>query len=497
MLPVQTNSTPNGSVAPPGSGAIVERLLEHLFQLVGTDGALAQQPGPLAGEVDDAGGRPVGGRSGVEEDPDVVAELLDDRRDLARGRLAGAVGAGGGQRAGALDEGEGEGLLGHAHSHRAPGLAEVPADAGGLPQDQGERPRPPGRDQRLGLVGDLVDQADGLAPGVDQHRQGQVAAALLGLEQGVDGRGVERVAADAVEGVGGQHDQAASGDDLAADLEQAWPLLLVLGDGDDPRVRVRGRRVRLGHGRLPSRTRSRPARSGCTATSVSPAAVSTAAAASAWPSPISQSSQPPGASQCPARGARRRSTSRPSGPPSRARRGSWARTSVGRVAMAPLGTYGTLAQSTSTRPASSAGRGASKSPASSSTPYRSALPAAQASAPGSSSVASTRAPGTSAARKQAIAPDPAHTSTAIRGAGAARRWLAARSARPSVSGRGTNTPGPTASRSRPNGAQPITYWSGSPAARRATMARTAGSSTASSSSQSASAAADTQPAAAS
>src|SRR5918992_440228 len=492
MLPVQTNSTPNGSVAPPGSGAIVERLLEHLFQLVGTDGALAQQPGPLAGEVDDAGGRPVGGRSGVEEDPDVVAELLDDRRDLARGRLAGAVGAGDGEGAGALDEGEGEGLLGHAHGHRAPGLAEVPADAGGLPQDQRERPRPPGRDQRLGLVGDLVDEADGLAPGVDQHRQGQVAAAPLGREQGVDGRGVEGVAADPVQGVGRQHDQPAPGDDLAADLEQPRPALLVVGDGDDPGVVGD-----VGHGRVPSTTRSRPTRSGWTATSTRPAAASRAMAASAWSSPISHSRAPPGASQRPALGTRRRSTSRPSGPPSRARRGSWSRTSPGRVAMASLGTYGTLAQSTSTCPASSGGRGASRSPASSSTPYRSALPAAQASAPGSSSVASTRAPGTSAARKQAIAPDPVHRSTAMPGAGAARRWLAARSARPSVSGRGTNTPGPTASRSRPNGAQPITYWSGSPAARRATMARTAGSSTASSSSQSASAAADTQPAAAS
>src|SRR5215218_872746 len=91
MLPVQTNSTPKG---PPGSGAIVERLLEDSFQLTGGDGALAEQPGPLAGEVDDAGGRPVRGRPGVEEHPDVAAQLLDHGRDLARGRLAGAVGAG-------------------------------------------------------------------------------------------------------------------------------------------------------------------------------------------------------------------------------------------------------------------------------------------------------------------------------------------------------------------------------------------------------------------
>src|SRR4029450_2638861 len=124
MLPVQTNSTLNGPAeAPLRSGGIVEGLLEHPFQLLGGDGALAQQPRALpgggdhsgrgavpqqrrlAGGVDGPGRGPVGGRAGVEEHPDVVAELLHHGRDLARGRLAGAVGAGGGQRAGALAEG--------------------------------------------------------------------------------------------------------------------------------------------------------------------------------------------------------------------------------------------------------------------------------------------------------------------------------------------------------------------------------------------------------
>src|SRR5829696_5529800 len=83
MLPVQTNSTPNGPAGSPASSAgIVERLLEHAFQLLGRDGALAQQPRPLAGEVDDARRRAVAGRAGVEEHPDVVAELGDHLRDL-------------------------------------------------------------------------------------------------------------------------------------------------------------------------------------------------------------------------------------------------------------------------------------------------------------------------------------------------------------------------------------------------------------------------------
>src|SRR4029450_7771222 len=123
--------------------------------------------------------------------------------------------------------------------------------------------------------------AVGLAPGVAQTGQGQVAAALLGLEQGVDGRGVEGVAADPVEGVGGQHDQAAPGDDLAADLEQPRPPLLVAGDGDDPGVLI-WTRVGNAHGREPSTIRSRPTMSRWTATSASPASLSRAAAAAAW-----------------------------------------------------------------------------------------------------------------------------------------------------------------------------------------------------------------------
>ena len=54
--------------------------------------------------------------------------------------------------------------------------------------------------QAIGLVDEVTDQAQAL---IAAWWPGQVAAAPLGLEQGVDGRGVERVAGDAVQGVGG------------------------------------------------------------------------------------------------------------------------------------------------------------------------------------------------------------------------------------------------------------------------------------------------------
>src|SRR6266540_348723 len=463
-LPVHTNSTLKVGCS---SEVIGQPLPDDSFDLRRRDRALAKHAGLLAGEIDDGRGRAAAGRAVVEEHVDVPAELLDDLHDVARGRHARPVRAGHGQRPGPLDERERELVLGHPHGHSAAGVAEVPADPRRLAQHDRQRARPELGDQQLRLLRDLLDQPDRLPPVVHQHRQRQVAPAPLGDEQRAHRAGVERVAAEPVDRVGRQYHQAPTADDAAADLDQRFPLLLVLRDLDEallaePLGQV-GPLGQIGHaGHRPSAIRVRPVRSGRTATSSSPAPASSEAAVSPWSSPISQTSHPPGASHLPTRATTRRSTSSPSGPPSTAR---------------------------SLR-----------------------LRRAQASASTSTSVASTLAPGTASARKQAIAPDPVHRSTAVAGAVAARRWVAAASATSSLSGRGTNTPRPTLIRSAPNGAQPITYCRGSPATRRATIPSSAraasggsgwprlgtapaGSSSTSSSSQRASALADTQPAA--
>src|SRR6185503_8919227 len=93
-----------------------------------------------------------------------------------------------------------------------------------------------------------------------------------------------------------------------------------------------------------------------------PLAVTTASAIQAWRSLISLSRYPPGASHAAAPMATRRSTSRPSAPPSSAARGSWARASAGKSPISLAGTYGTLAARIATRPRSTAGSGAYRSP---------------------------------------------------------------------------------------------------------------------------------------
>ena len=70
---------------------------------------------------------------------------------------------------------------------------------------------------------------------------------------------------------------------------------------------------------------------------------------------VSISRWPRGASHGGAPSITRRWTSRPSGPPSSATRGSWTRASAGSSAIASVGTYGAFATRTSTRPWSDAG----------------------------------------------------------------------------------------------------------------------------------------------
>ncbi len=81
------------------------------------------------------------------------------------------------------------------------------------------------------------------------------------------------------------------------------------------------------------------------------------------------------------------------------------------------------------------------------------------------STAMTRADGTSCASATASAPEPEQRSTTT-DRGRARAALSTASTSSSVSGRGMNTPGPTAIIANRNGASPVRYCSGSRAARR-------------------------------
>ena len=232
-----------------------------------------------------------------------------------------------------------------------------------------------------------------------------------------------------------------------------------------------------------SRSSSRCSR-GC-----SPAPDSSARVAGACARLVSRTSTPVGASQSRAPAATRRWTSSPSGPPSRATRGSWSRASGGISATSRVGTYGALTTSTSTRPARSTGRAANRSP--SWTRPGGRLRRAQATAAGSTSAACTSASGRrcATAAPRAPVPQPRSTTTPPGGSEA----TASRTSSP-LRDRGTKTPGAVATRSPSKAAHPTSTSSGSPATRRATRASSAGP-LAAERSRAASSSAYTQPAA--
>ncbi len=201
-----------------------------------------------------------------------------------------------------------------------------------------------------------------------------------------------------------------------------------------------------------------------------PAAAGNRTAARTPPPPAKRRSRtkaPRRATGCPAAPATRgRRTDRPSRPARSAPGGSWSRTSGGRRGHSPSATYGGFETTTAKRPphfkAESRSQQTGRTRAA--TPWRAAFPRAIRRAPGEMSVATTRAPGTSAARVTAIAPLPVPTSSARgRAAGERRRAATARSASPSVSGRGMSVSGESRNSLPKKSQAPRTYWSGSPA----------------------------------
>jgi hypothetical protein len=95
-----------------------------------------------------------------------------------------------------------------------------------LPADERQPTRPERLDQCVdGLVGDGDTAQRGRR--TDQHRHRHVPATPLGLQQRRDGLGRERVGADAVDGVGGQHDELAVADGAGRGGDAALPLGLV------------------------------------------------------------------------------------------------------------------------------------------------------------------------------------------------------------------------------------------------------------------------------
>ena len=182
-------------------------------------------------------------------------------------------------------------MVGHPHRDRAVRSRRGPRPATtAAQQTRVSGPGPERVDEVAGGLGDVGGDAVEGAARPDQHRQRHVAAAALGREQVAYGDPAERVGADAVDGVGGQHDEVAPVDRGHRQVDR---LLARLGVGAVEHsahgwcVLLAGRDVA---------GRGRPGRRGRPPSRHPPAARTAAGAERPWVSACSTTSRPPGRS---------------------------------------------------------------------------------------------------------------------------------------------------------------------------------------------------------
>ena len=334
---------------------------------------------------------------------------------------------------------------------------EVPGQGRRVLEHQGE----PAGPERLGELvrrpaGRLTTSPASVEASPMSTGTGMRPAAVLRRQQAGHRRRGEGVGRHAVDGVGGQQHQLAAADRGGGGVEAGGALVGVAAV------------VEIGHGAAVSPTagsaprravvnRGRPARSGWSATSVEAAVrrgPAPAARSPCW-SACSMPSQPPGRSSRAAVTSSPRTTSRPSGPPHSASGGSWSATSrgtpravghVGRVGDDDVDGAVELAQQRrgrSCRRPSTVDRGVARRGAGGRVvpgPLDRPGVALDGGDPGAGVLVRDRQ------RDRARARRPGRRRS---GAGRPASRSSAQPASSSVSGRGTKTPGPTASSRKP------------------------------------------------
>ena len=134
-------------------------------------------------DVDDRRGLAARRGAGVDEHLDVLAEHLLGLVGLGRGRAAGAVGGADRERAGALEDLQGDRVVGHPHRDGAAGVAEVPLQRGWAWQTRVSGPGQNSSTRARAHAGHPDRERVERGRRRDQDRRRHVAAAALGVEQ--------------------------------------------------------------------------------------------------------------------------------------------------------------------------------------------------------------------------------------------------------------------------------------------------------------------------
>ena len=152
------------------------------------------------------------------------------------GGLAGEVRARDGERAGLLEQFEGDPVRRHAHGDGALRLAEVPGQRRLRRQDDREPAGPELLDESLDGLGHLGDECAQRGESGDEHGRRRLTAAPFASSSRATARGVERVRGDAVDGVGGEDDELAPADGLARLTHAGEKLRLIAAVEDGGHV---------------------------------------------------------------------------------------------------------------------------------------------------------------------------------------------------------------------------------------------------------------------
>ena len=208
----------------------------------------AQEPGRIDREVDEGGRLPAAGAAAVENQGHVVAERGERFVGGSGGRLGGAVGAGGDDRAAECErQGAGDGMRGDPDADGAAAPEEARRQIVRGAQDEGQRTGPEGLGETRGAVGTVAGHARDRAGIAGDQRQRHLFGSPLGRKDPIDRGRIARIAGQPVEGLGRIGDEASASqerrrllDDLGLGMERV--------DRQEP-----GR-----HGRLREGGRNRP-----------------------------------------------------------------------------------------------------------------------------------------------------------------------------------------------------------------------------------------------
>ena len=220
-----------------GHGPVDLHMAQDGLQLLQGQSAGAQEPGGLAGEVQDGGFHAHGAWAAVHDAVNATVHVLPDVLGAGAAGAAGAVGAGSRHGHPRLpEEGQGHGVVRAAHAHGVqPRRGDIRHD-GLAPEDHGEGAGPEAPGQLIGDGGHILTAAAEPLGGGDVEDQGVILGTALGLEDLSHGGGVQAVGAQAVDRLRGEGQKAAGAEDgrrLGHD-----PLRLVAGAAGVPQVKI-------------------------------------------------------------------------------------------------------------------------------------------------------------------------------------------------------------------------------------------------------------------